>query len=54
VGVAAKLGRAHVVFWLAAMLTFHMPPAGAVRPAGRAAVAGVLIYRLGQARNTLE
>jgi hypothetical protein len=36
------------------MLTFHVPSAGAVRPAGRAAVAGVLIYRLGQARNTLE
>jgi amino acid transporter len=25
VGVAAKLGRAHVLFWLAAMLTFYVP-----------------------------
>src|SRR5258705_9294940 len=25
VGVAAKLGRAHVVFWLAAMLAFYVP-----------------------------
>jgi len=25
VGVAAKLGRAHVVFWLAAMLLFYLP-----------------------------
>ena len=30
VGVAAKLGRAHVVFWLAAMLTFYVPLAAVV------------------------
>ena len=30
VGVAAKLGRAHVVFWLAAMLAFYVPLAAVV------------------------
>src|SRR5581483_5309082 len=30
VGVAAKLGRAHVVFWLAAMLLFYLPLAAVV------------------------
>jgi len=30
VGVAAKLGRAHVVFWLAAMLLYYLPLAAAV------------------------
>jgi amino acid transporter len=30
VGVAAKLGRAHVVFWLAAMLLFYLPLASIV------------------------
>jgi amino acid transporter len=30
VGVAAKLGRAHVLFWLAAMLMFYMPLAAVV------------------------
>ncbi len=30
VGVAAKLGRAHVVFWLAAMLMFYLPLAAVV------------------------
>ena len=30
VGVAAKLGRAHVLFWLAAMLTFYVPLAAVV------------------------
>src|ERR1044071_2977063 len=30
VGIAAKLGRAHVVFWLAAMLLFYLPLAAVV------------------------
>jgi amino acid transporter len=30
VGVAAKLGRAHVVFWLVAMLAFYLPLAAVV------------------------
>jgi amino acid transporter len=30
VGVAAKLGRAHLVFWLAAMLLFYLPLAATV------------------------
>ena len=30
VGVAAKLGRSHVVFWLAAMLLFYLPLAATV------------------------
>ncbi len=30
VGVAAKLGRAHVVFWIAAMLLFYLPLAAVV------------------------
>lgn len=30
VGVAATLGRAHLVFWLAAMLLFYLPLAGTV------------------------
>src|SRR5450432_3727642 len=30
VGVAAKLGRAHVVFWLVAMLLFYLPLAAVV------------------------
>src|SRR5450432_3434556 len=30
VGVAAKLGRAHVVFWLVAMLRFYLPLAAVV------------------------
>jgi amino acid transporter len=30
VGVAAKLGRTHVLFWLAAMLTFYVPLAAVV------------------------
>ena len=30
VGVAAKLGRAHVVFWVAAMLLFYLPLAAVV------------------------
>jgi amino acid transporter len=30
VGIAAKLGRAHVVFWLAAMLAFYLPLAAVV------------------------
>jgi glutamate:GABA antiporter len=30
VGIAAKLGRAHVVFWLAAMLVFYLPLAAVV------------------------
>jgi len=30
VGVAAKLGRAHVLFWLVAMLTFYLPLAAVV------------------------
>src|ERR1019366_5706307 len=30
VGVAAKLGRAHVVFWLVAMLAFYVPLAAVV------------------------
>jgi len=30
VGVAARLGRAHVVFWLAAMLLFYLPLAAVV------------------------
>src|SRR5947209_13680121 len=30
VGIAAKLGRAHVVFWLVAMLAFYLPLAAVV------------------------
>ena len=30
VGIAAKLGRAHVVFWLVAMLVFYVPLAAVV------------------------
>src|SRR5579872_1359349 len=30
VGVAAKLGRAHVVFWIASMLLFYLPLAAVV------------------------
>jgi len=30
VGIAAKLGRAHLVFWLAAMATFFLPLAAVV------------------------
>src|SRR5438067_2815379 len=30
VGIAAKLGRAHVVFWLAAILLFYVPLAAVV------------------------
>src|ERR1700730_32328 len=30
VGIAAKLGRAHVVFWLASMLLFYLPLAAVV------------------------
>jgi amino acid transporter len=30
VGIAAKLGRSHVVFWLAAMLVFYLPLAAVV------------------------
>ncbi|HWC95749.1 MAG TPA: APC family permease [Candidatus Sulfopaludibacter sp.] len=30
VGIAAKLGRAHVVFWIAAMLMFYLPLAAVV------------------------
>src|SRR5437763_9674526 len=30
VGIAAKLGRAHVVFWLSAILLFYLPLAAVV------------------------
>ena len=49
VGVAAKLGRAHVVFWLVAMLAFYLPLAAVVIYLNRLMPLGGRALPVGQA-----
>ena len=50
VGIAAKLGRAHVVFWLSAMLLFYLPLAAVVIYLNRADAARRRPLPMGQSR----